>query len=31
VILPDPPDAELAEFLEGWAKRKPYNVRRKPA
>lgn len=29
VVLPDPPDAELASFLEKWAKDRSYDVRRK--
>ena len=29
VVLPDPPDAELANFLERWAKDRSYDVRRK--
>lgn len=29
VVLPDPPDAELASFLEKWAKGRSYDVRRK--
>lgn len=28
VMLPDPPDGELKDFIEGWAKRRPYEVRR---
>jgi DnaJ-class molecular chaperone len=28
VVLPDPPDAELASFLERWSAKHPYNVRR---
>lgn len=29
VVLPDPPDPELAQFLERWAERHPYDVRSK--
>ncbi len=29
VVLPDPPDAELAQFLERWTERHPYDVRSK--
>jgi len=29
VVLPDPPDAELTQFIEGWAQRHPYNARGK--
>jgi DnaJ-class molecular chaperone len=29
VVLPDPPDAELASFLEKWSKDRSYDVRRK--
>jgi DnaJ-class molecular chaperone len=28
VVLPDPPDQELASFLERWGAKHPYNVRR---
>jgi DnaJ-class molecular chaperone len=28
VMLPDPPDPELKEFVEGWSRRRPYEVRR---
>lgn len=28
VMLPDPPDSDLKEFVESWAKRQPYEVRR---
>jgi DnaJ-class molecular chaperone len=28
VVLPDPPDAELARFVETWGKSRPYKVRR---
>ena len=29
VVLPEPPDAELAQFLERWTERHPYDVRSK--
>ncbi|HSK38637.1 MAG TPA: J domain-containing protein [Arenibaculum sp.] len=29
VVLPDPPDAELASFLEKWAENRDYDVRKK--
>ena len=29
VVLPDPPDPELAQFLERWTERHPYDVRSK--
>jgi DnaJ-class molecular chaperone len=29
VVLPDPPDPELAQFLERWTERHPYDVRGK--
>jgi len=29
VVLPDPPDPELTEFLERWTERHPYDVRSK--
>jgi DnaJ-class molecular chaperone len=29
VVLPDPPDSELATFLERWAKDRSYDVRKK--
>ena len=29
VVLPDPPDPELRSFLEKWAKKHDYDVRRK--
>lgn len=29
VVLPDPPDPELAQFLESWTERHPYDVRAK--
>jgi DnaJ-class molecular chaperone len=29
VVLPDPPDAELTDFLERWARTHPYDVRGK--
>ena len=29
VVLPDPPDSELAQFLERWIERHPYDVRGK--
>ena len=29
VVLPDPPDAELSQFLERWTERHPYDVRGK--
>ncbi len=29
VVLPEPPDPELAQFLERWAERHPYDVRGK--
>ncbi len=29
VVLPEPPDSELAEFLEKWARKRSYDVRRK--
>lgn len=29
VVLPDPPDPELAEFLERWSRDRSYDVRRK--
>jgi DnaJ-class molecular chaperone len=29
VVLPDPPDAELTELVEAWAKTASYNPRRK--
>jgi DnaJ-class molecular chaperone len=29
VVLPDPPDAELAKFLETWSKDRSYDVRKK--
>ena len=29
VVLPDPPDSELASFLERWAKDRSYDVRKK--
>jgi DnaJ-class molecular chaperone len=28
VMLPEPPDSDLREFVESWAKRRPYEVRR---
>ena len=27
VVLPEPPDGELARFLEGWSQRHPYDPR----
>ncbi len=29
VVLPDPPDAELVQFMEKWAKTRSYDVRKK--
>jgi DnaJ-class molecular chaperone len=29
VVLPEPPDAELVKFMEGWSKTRSYDVRRK--
>ena len=29
VVLPEPPDSELASFLERWAKDRSYDVRKK--
>jgi DnaJ-class molecular chaperone len=29
VVLPDPPDAELTQFVEKWAQRRSYDVRKK--
>jgi DnaJ-class molecular chaperone len=29
VVLPEPPDSELSQFLERWAERHPYDVRSK--
>jgi len=29
VVLPDPPDAELTQFMERWAKTRSYDVRKK--
>jgi len=29
VVLPEPPDPELTQFLERWAERHPYDVRGK--
>ncbi|WP_348771439.1 J domain-containing protein [Azospirillum sp. SYSU D00513] len=29
VVLPEPPDAELVKFMEGWSKTRSYDVRKK--